>query len=252
MSEPIPDSVITEVWAPLPGWPHEVSDHGGRIRSPHGRILAQSDSNRPVDGPPFYQLVTLVAGGRRKTCTVHSLVLMAHRPHRDADGNVIGDGRPPGLEASHLDDVPDHNDLDNLVWEDHPSNEMRKVAAVRSAAARKARAAQDEQGIAKPPPRTFRCRNHARCGGMVAKDGSRCGPCAVQVGLDAAVLLRLGMPAQAVGEFFGHTSGGWVFDMAVKHGGYTGSAAGARTQRPTLGQRVRLMRVKRQIKRRVR
>ena len=152
MSESSPDDVITEVWAPLPEWPHEVSDHGGRIRSPKGRILAQSDSNRPVDGPPYYQLVTLVAAGRRKTCTVHSLVLMAHRPHRDDEGNVIGDGRPPGLEASHLDDVPDHNDLDNLLWEDHPSNEMRKVAAVRSAAARKARAAQLPAHVPSPAP----------------------------------------------------------------------------------------------------
>jgi len=138
-----------ELWAPLPGWPHEVSNVGGRHRSAAGKILAQRASNRPVDGPPYYQLVTLCCGGRKQTFSVHANVLKAHRPHRDAAGNIAGDGRPPGLEASHVDDVPDHNSLVNLVWETHEANEQRKLEAVRLAASRAAHAARARQRAAR-------------------------------------------------------------------------------------------------------
>ena len=84
---------------------------------------------------------------------------------------------------------------------------------------------------------------------MVANEGSRCAACVVQIGKDAAVLLGLRMPSQAVGEFFGYTSGDWVHKLAAEHGGYRGSRAEARTQRPTLWQRVRVVQVKRRIKR---
>ena len=84
---------------------------------------------------------------------------------------------------------------------------------------------------------------------MVQNEGSRCHACVIQVGKDARVLLDLGMPSQLVGEFFGHTSGSWVVEMAVEHGGYPKDRkAQARMQHPTLRQWVRLLRVKRQIK----
>ena len=49
--------------------------------------------------------------------------------------------------------------------------------------------------------------------------------------------------------FFGCTGPGWVYSQAVKHGAYAGSAAEARTQHPTLWQRVQLVQVKHRIKR---
>ena len=80
---------------------------------------------------------------------------------------------------------------------------------------------------------------------MALNEGRRCGGCAIQVGKDAAVLLRLHMPSQAVGEFFGCTGPGWVYDQAVKHGAYQGTAAEARTQHPGLWERVRIAWAKR-------
>jgi hypothetical protein len=68
----------------------------------------------------------------------------------------------------------------------------------------------------------------------------RCVDCVIAVGREAADLLRLGMPLQQVAERFGYTGPDWVYSLAVKHGGYEGTKADARTQRPRLGQRVRL------------
>ena len=53
------------------------------------------------------------------------------------------------------------------------------------------------------------------------------------------------MPSQAVGEFFGCTGPGWVYDQADKHGAYQGTAAEARTQHPGLWERVRIAWAKR-------
>lgn len=246
-----------ESWKPVPGWyyesiglpvlavPHQVSDQG-RIRNPAGHGLALRPTGRPKELPPGeqYRRTNLCAGGKKVPVLVHHVVLAGFHPEARGD-----------REARHL-----GQGAANRAWNWYPEgvtygtrqeNAFDKPAEVRSAAARTARAAQTEAGTAKPPRLAYQCRNYsqARCGGMVAKEGSRCGPCAVQVGVDAAVLLRLGMSSQAVGEFFDCTGPVWVYDQAVKHGGLTLGRAEARMQRPALWQRVRLVQVKRRIKR---
>jgi hypothetical protein len=136
---------------------------------------------------------------------------------------------------------------EGIAWGTPRENAFDKAPEVRSAAARTARAAQTEAGTASPPRPTFPCRNQVRaqCGGMVTNEGSRCAACVVQVGKDAAILLRLHMPSQAAGEHFGYTSGDWVHKLATEHGGYQGSKAEARMQRPTLWERVRIAWIKR-------
>lgn len=244
-----------EVWAPVPGWyyeqiglpvpavPHQVSDQG-RIRNAAGHVLAERPTGRPKELPPEEQyLRTNLCGGGVKAPVLVSLVVLAGF-HPEARG---------GRETRHL----GKGDA-NRQWNWYPegvdycdarTNAFDKPEEVRRAAAVTARAAQTAAGTAKPPRPTFECVNHVRCSGMALNEGSRCGACAVQVGKDAAVLLGLRMPSQAVGEFFGCTGPGWVYGQAVRHGGYTGSAAEARTQRPALRQRVRLVQVKRRIRR---
>ena len=245
-----------ESWAPVPGWyyeqiglpspavPHQVSDQG-RIRNPNGKDLADRPNGRPKELPPEeqYRIINLCTGGERETVAVSHVVLAGHCPEARN-----------GRETRHL-GKGDANRTWNfypegIAWGDARENAFDKPPEVRSAAAAVARAAQTEQGTAKPPRPTFKCRNwpRTRCDGMVLNEGSRCAACAVQVGKDAAVLLAACMPAQAVGEYFGHTSGNHVYRLAKEHGGYAGSPAEARTQHPTPWQRVRLAWIKRGLR----
>ena len=245
-----------ETWVPAPGWyyeqiglptpakPHQVSDQG-RIRNAKGDILADRPNGRPKELPPDeqYRIINLSAGGKKVTVAVSHVVFAGHCPEDRA-----------GRETRHL-GQGDANRAWNWFPEgitlgDARQNAFDKPPEVRSAAARTARAAQTAAGTAKPPRPSHKCVNatRTRCDGMVLNEGSRCGTCCELVGKDAAILLRLRMPSQAVGEYFGHTSGDHVYRLAKEHGGYTASAAEARTQRPTLRQRIQLMRVKRKMR----
>lgn len=134
----------SEGWAPIPEWPHLFSKTG-RARSPAGRILKQRDNNRPAGPGPKYQLVDLVCGKRRTTKTIHTCVLLAHR------------GPPgPGQEGSHLDDVPTHNGVLNLIWETHRKNMQRQPPEQRAAAAATARAARSPRVTAPEPVPVWR------------------------------------------------------------------------------------------------
>ena len=243
-----------ETWVPVPGWyyeqiglpvpaiSHQVSDQG-RIRNAAGHVLSQRPNGRPKELLPDEQYLrtNLCTGGKKAPVLVSLVVLAGFHPEARA-----------GRETRHLGKGNANRQWnwfpEGVDYCDARTNAFDKPPEVRRAAAVTARAAQTAAGTVSPRP-AFECRNRIRCGGMVAKEGSRCGPCAVQVGKDAAVLLGLGMPSQAAGEFFGCTGPGWVYDQAVKHGGCTLAAAEARTQRPTLWQRVRLVQVKRRIKR---
>ena len=239
----VPDWYYEQVGLPVPAAPHQVSDQG-RIRNAKGSDLADRPNGRPRELPPEeqYRLINLCTGGKKVTVPVHHVVLAVHCPE-DRDGRDTRHlGRGRACRAWNW--YPE-----GVVWGTKPENEADKTPEARSAAARTARAAQTAAGTAKPPRPTFRCLYWSRCGGMVLNEGSRCADCAVQIGKDAAVLLGLRMPSQAVGEFFGYTSGDRIYKLAVDHGGYTGSRAEARTQRPALWQRVRLVQVKRRIKR---
>lgn len=113
---------MAEIWKPCPGYPgYEVSDLG-RVRSPNG-ILS------PAIGSHGYPQVQL---GRKKTRTVHSLVLQAH----------VGPA-PAGMEARHDDGNKENPRLYNLFWgtpkengADKTRHGTAKAGAIKSAATR--------------------------------------------------------------------------------------------------------------------
>ncbi|NBQ49271.1 MAG: hypothetical protein EBY40_01095 [Marivivens sp.] len=111
-----------EIWKDVAGYKgyYQVSSHG-RVRSldrhvrrranttrlAKGRIMRQS-RNKPQGG---YHTVNLRRAGKSKTCYVHRLVCEAfHGPC------------PEGMEASHADDVRQHNYPHNLSWQTHAEN----------------------------------------------------------------------------------------------------------------------------------
>ena len=241
---PVPAWYYEQIGLPVPARPHTASDQG-RIRNAKGESLRDRPNGRPKELPAGeqYRITNLCGGGQKITVPVSHVILAVHCPEDRA-----------GRETRHL-GKGDANRTWNwwpegIAWGDPRENAFDKPPQVRSAAAAKARAAQDEQGIAKPPRPAYRCRNwkRAACGGMVTNEGSRCGDCAVQVGKDAAVFLARRMPAQAVGEYYGHTGPDWVLDLARKHGGWTGTAAEARMQRPSPWQRVLIVQAKRRMR----
>ena len=244
-----------ESWAAVPAWyyrqiglpapvmPHEVSDQG-KIRNAAGHVLSLRPNGRPKELPDEeqYRIINLSTGGQKKTVLVSHVVLAGHDPEDRA-----------GRETRHLGKGPANRTWnwwpEGVKWGRPDENAGDKDEDVRIAAAKAGRAAQTAAGMVSPRP-TFPCRNQSRCGGMVQNQGSRCHACVVQLGKDARILLDLGLPSQKVGEFFGHTSGSWVVEMAIEHGGYPKDRkAEARMQHPTLRQWVRLVQVKRQIKR---
>jgi len=133
-----------EIWADIPGWPHQASNNG-RVRTIAGRILTQRDHNRPVDSDLKYQRVDLCHNGSR-TRLVHQLVCLAF--HGDPDCKRV-DGKFVTQEACHADDNPTHNCLENLHWGwpwenvaerlGQPGYYSPEAAARRSEAARTAR-----------------------------------------------------------------------------------------------------------------
>ena len=244
-----------ESWAPVPGWyyeqiglpvpsvPHQVSDQG-RIRNAAGHVLSQRPNGRPKELPSEEQYLraNICGGGKKVPVLVSLVVLAAFHPEARA-----------GRETRHLGKGDANRQWnwwpEGIDYCDARTNAFDKPEEVRHAAAVAARAAQTAAGMVSPRP-AFRCLTWARCGGMVQNQGSRCAACVAQTGRDAAVLLRLRMPAQAVGEFFGYTSGDWVVKLAIEHGGYPPDRkAEARMQRPSLWQRLQLVQIKRRIKR---
>ena len=184
-----------ETWKPLPGWPHEVSDQG-RVRTAKGRILA---SRLNKDGYPQGDLYDPETKKEAKGVPVHWCVLTAH-----------AGPRPAGMQASHLSENPEWNwHPEGLAWEDQPTNEGRKTWRPR------------------PPEPTHPCKNAPACPNLVLNPGRRCLDCVTEVGRQAAAMLD-GKPLFDVREHFGYKADKWVFDLAVKYGGYTGTIEDAR------------------------
>lgn len=94
-----------EVWKPVVGYEglYEVSDKG-RVKS-----IPTSRKRGCIRKTPCtaqgYPAVDLRHNGKRKTCTVHMLVLTA----------FVGE-RPPGYECRHLNGNRSDSRLENLAW----------------------------------------------------------------------------------------------------------------------------------------
>lgn len=201
-----------ESWAAVPGYSrYEWADKGRVRRAADGRIMKTRVLNSG------YEAVNVIrdSDGRQVCVLVHVMVLLAHHP---AFAGL--DAFPDGLETRHNPSTgPLFNAYPEGLW---PGTKAQNAA--------------DKDGQEPLHP----CRNAPACANMVVTPGRRCVACVAAVGREAAVLLRLGMPLQAVAERFGYTGPDWVYSLAVRHGGYEGAKADARTQHPRLGQRLRL------------
>ena len=209
-----------ETWAPVPGCSrYEWSDQG-RVRSVdctvagrqlRGRVLRTRVKNAG------YEIVNVRNDkGEQVTVAGAPMVLLAHHPAFRGLAAF-----PPGLETRHNPSTgPLFNAYPEGLW---PGTKAQNAA--------------DKD---RPPEPQHPCRNAPACANMVVTPGRRCVPCTEAVGREAAGLLRLGMPLQQVAERFGYTGPDWVYQLAVRHGGYEGTKAAARTQRPRLARRLRL------------
>lgn len=243
---PIPASCATWLaahpeWAPVPEFAksYEASHRGNGVRSVdrvsggrrlRGVVLKASPNN---DGYPMANMTR--DDGAVKRPTIHSCVMLAH-----------AGPRPPGLEIRHLNNDPADSRYcgcgspecteGNMAYGTKKEQHADQVAAGTAVV-----------------PESFECVYHARCGGRVKNPGRRCEPCRKQIGQFGAMLLDAGMPSLEVAGRFGYTDGKWMAGLAIDHGGYGGARAltdkeyrarlivEARTQRPTLVQRARIL-----------
>ena len=202
-----------EQWAPVPGWSRYLWSDKGRVRiSVNGRIMKTRVLNSG------YEAVNVIrdSDGKQACVLVHVMVLLAHHPAFHGLAAF-----PEGLETRH-------NPVTGPLFNAYPEGLWPGTKAENAA----------DKGEQEPQ---HPCRNAPACGNMVVTPGRRCVGCVETVGRDAAELLRLGMPLQQVAERFGYTGPDWVYQLAVKHGGYEGGKAAARTQRPGTVQRLRLL-----------
>lgn len=210
-----------ETWASVPGYQwHEWSDKG------RARSLPRQVKGRWVKGTPSlklkpnnsgYLIHNVVNDAREPvTVAVAPMVLLAHHPAFRGLAAF-----PKGLETRHNPSTgPLFNAYPEGLW---PGTKKENAA--------------DKDGQEPQHP----CRNAAAgCLNLVATPGRRCVDCVGAVGREAGELLRLGMPLQQVAERFGYTGPDWVYQLAVRFGGFEGSKAEARVQRPKLSQRIRL------------
>ena len=104
---------MTETFKPIPGYEgyYEVSPQGTvcsvtrEIVCSNGATKVYSRKTLKLSNTLEYPRVFLMKNGVRRTCYVHSLVLLTYV------------GNPPdGYECRHLDGNPTNNQLDNLCW----------------------------------------------------------------------------------------------------------------------------------------
>jgi hypothetical protein len=218
-----------ETWAPLPPpfSKYEVSFDGyGPDQKPVRRIGSSEPlSTQPAQHGGYLMVKPYDDNGKRQTVPIHRLVLLA------------GDGPcPEDMQSCHLDDDPLNN-----RWHPGSTEDERRAAGgnlVYGTGLRNARHKFLNGGQA-PVPKAYECVNHARCGGMVANPGRRCGPCAETVGIRAAVMLDSGLNlVDDVTPQLGYTNPEWVWKLAVKYGRYTESLAHARAQHPPKPRRM--------------
>lgn len=191
---------------------YEASTHGN-IRSidrvKKGRTYKSVTLRQRPNNDGYHGVTLIDDDGNRKSCTVHSLVLLAF-----GDGTHPPGRRPPGMQASHQDDVQSHNWLSNLRWETDPQNRRRR---------------QENHPPAPKPPRPARyC---VVCDAPVTTNGRRCHDCVVAIGVKAAAMLRAGDPPGRVAAALDYPSADGVVTLAIRHGGYGRSQLARQAQR---------------------
>jgi NUMOD4 motif/HNH endonuclease len=202
-----------EMWKPIPGFRYyEASDHG-RIRSIdrviagrqlQGKVLAPRTSNSG------YLLVNLTGDtGVKQTRTVHTLVMRA----------FVG-ACPAGMETRHLDDNP----LNNRWAPTTPPGNLVYGS--------KAEQEDDKYRNGRPRPVRYERAPCILCGKPVDKGGRRCHACVVELGEQAAHLLRAGVTLEDVNTKLGYGNAVYLHTLAVKYGGW-GSAPAPASQSVT-------------------
>ena len=164
-----------ERWTPLPApfSKYEVSfDGSGPDQRPVRRAGAPAGLSTTVSNSGYLQVKPYDDNGKRQTIPVHQLVLLGG----------TGVPCPRGQESRHLDDDPLNN-----RWRPGDTEEAVRAAGGNLFRGSKRQQYADKVANGNPPvvPKSFPCVNHARCGGMVANAGSRCLPCAAEVGVRA-------------------------------------------------------------------
>ena len=199
-------------WKPIHGARHYEASHQGLVRSVDrtigGKFYPGVVLKTRVNNSGYEMVNIRTNDGQVKTCTVHSLVLLAH----------VGP-RPEGMETLHGPGGPLDNRLVNLTYGTKKQNEAQK------------------EGAGAPPVPQFDCLNHPACTGKAHNAGRRCPDCVDEVGRQAAAMLNARVNLNDVAARFGYTGIDWVYGLAVKHG-YEGSRAQARTQQPPWSRRV--------------
>lgn len=183
------------VWKPLPdaGY-YEACDVGGLVRSIDrtigGRFYPGKELTPKRTGTSRYWQVKYTGDdGKPHTVPVGVCVLRAHV------------GMPkPGQQCCHADDNPDNNDLSNLRWDDAPGNVLDRM----------------ENTPRRPRP----VKECVRCGDGFAGNGRRCHRCVVEIGQEAARLLRDGTALEDAAEALEYPSVSGLHTLAVKYGGY--------------------------------
>lgn len=218
-----------EVWATVPGYSRYEWSNKDRWRrlaytDGRGRRLAAKILSNPVDSGGYVTVNVVNDKGEKCRPGFHVMVLLAHHPaFRGLDRF------PDGLETGHNPSVGDKT-FNAYPWGIWPRTKA------------------ENNGIDKDPKEPlYPCRNHVTCGNMVHNEGKRCTEaCVPAVGREAAAMLRLGANLMAdVAVRFGYKTPDWVYQLAVKHGGYEGTKAEALAQHPSLRQRLRLARLTR-------
>lgn len=201
----------SDEWRPIPGFSRYEASPGspgrsGQVRNLAGQVLKTFISNRG-------RVMVMLTGddGRRSAYQLSVVILTAYRGQR-----------PPGQQGCHLDDNPDHNWLDNLMWGTPAENEAQKAA----------------HGNAATPKPSYPCLNAPECDGKALHEGRRCTRCTHQAGVDIDERLcrRENLAVIAAEYGFGVD---WAWTLHRQHGGrYTGSKADAMRQQPPWSQRV--------------
>lgn len=204
-----------EVWASLSGGGFSSYEVGVTGFGPDQRPVRSIDrvangrrvkgvALKPKLGTHGYLEVKLYNDeGRQETRTVHSLVLLGH----------VGPC-PPGMQTRHLDDDPLNN-----RWA--PGDEAQARAAGGNLIyGTKAENVEDtfRNGRHRAPAKPVR--HCVRCNDVMTGNGRRCHPCVVEIGVEAARLLRSGVKLSDAARHLNYPSDDGLHTLAVKYGGY--------------------------------